>query len=216
MGNFASLPASRYNEKDDANAYKSNERGDSVKAAGTNEQVRDKLKRKIFDLQHSRKYGPNNNTTVKRSNKILHALGLPTVINLNPCSVYNKIDEFHTLVKEEEADVIFMSESWEREDKTLDEIINLEDHVVISNVHQRQGVGGRPALIINNKKYMVQNLTQCVVQIPWGVKIVWAMITPKNIHNDSKIRKIILGSIYSKPKSRKKTATLDHITDVFN
>ena len=216
MGNFASLPASRYNEKDDANAYTSNERGDSVKAAGTNEQVRDKLKRKIFDLQNSRKYGPNNNTTVKRSNKILHALDLPTVINLNPHSVYNKIDEFHTLVKEEEADVIFMTESWEREDKTLDEIINLEDHVVISNVHQRQGVEGRPALIINNKKYMVQNLTQCVIQIPWGVEIVWAMITPKNIHNDSKIQKIILGSIYSKPNSRKKTATLDHITDVFN
>ena len=109
-----------------------------------------------------------------------------------------------------------MSESWERDNKTLDQIINLKDHVVISNVHQRNGVGGRPALIVNSNKFMVQNLTQCVIQIPWGVEIVWAMITPKNVQSDSKIQKIVLGAIYSKPNSRKKTATLDHISDVFN
>ena len=50
-----------------------------------------------------------------RSNKLLHALDLPIAVNLNPTSVYNKINEFHALVKKEEADVIFMSESWERE-----------------------------------------------------------------------------------------------------
>ena len=99
--------------------------------------------------------------------------------------------------------------------KTLDEIINLEDHVVISNVHQRHGVGGRPALIVSKKKLMVQNLTQNVIQIPWGVEIVWAVIRPKKIQSDSKIQKIMLGAIYSKPNSRKKTATLHHISNMF-
>ena len=56
-----------------------------------------------------------------------------------------------------------MSESWERENKTLNEIINLPDHVVISNLNQRRGVGGRPALIINSKKFVIQNLTQSVI-----------------------------------------------------
>ena len=47
-----------------------------------------------------------------------------------------------------------MSESWERLELTLEEIMRpLEDHTVISNVHQRGGRGGRPALIINSKKY---------------------------------------------------------------
>ena len=82
-----------------------------------------------------------------------------------------------------------MSESWERESKTLDQIINLAEHVVISNVHQRRGVGGRPALIINKSKYIIQNLTQSVIKIPWGVELVWAMITPKHVQNDSKIQK---------------------------
>ena len=98
--------------------------------------------------------GSRNNITIKRSNKLLNALDLPTIINLNPRSVYNKVDEFHTLVEEEKADVVFMSESWERDNLTLDKIIRLDSHTVISNVHQRNGVGGRPALIVNHEKLL--------------------------------------------------------------
>ena len=77
------------------------------------------------------------------------------------------MDEFCTFVKEENIDIIFLSESHERwyltnkgENQTLNELINLEDFIVISNPSQRQGKGGRPALVINNTKYLVKNLTQ--------------------------------------------------------
>ena len=97
-------------------------------------------------------------------------------------------------------DIIFMSESWERHDLTLEEIMRpLKDHTVISNVHQQQGGGGRPALIVNSKKYHVQNLTQSVISIPWGVEVVWALITPKDVQADSIIKKIVCGSIYLQP-----------------
>ena len=81
------------------------------------------IKQKISSLKDIRINGPKNNITVVRSNKLVHALDLPIIINLNPRSVYNKVDEFHTLVQEEEADVIFMSESWGRDNLTLDKII---------------------------------------------------------------------------------------------
>ena len=71
-----------------------------------------------------RKHGNSNNKTIVRSNNVLQALDLPSIINLNPRSVYNKIDEFHALLEDEDIDITFMSESWEREDKTLDKIIN--------------------------------------------------------------------------------------------
>ena len=48
-----------------------------------------------------------------------------------------------------------------------------------------------------------------------GVEIVWALITPKFVQSDSKIQKIVLGAVYSKPNSKKKTVTLDHISEVF-
>ena len=89
---------------------------------------------------------------------------------MNPRSVYNKINEFHTFVQEEQVDLLFMSESWEREDLTLSEIITLEDHIIISNVHQRKGKGGRPAIIVNNKKYIVENITNKIIQVKWGVE----------------------------------------------
>ena len=54
-----------------------------------------------------------NLTVIKRSNKIVEALNLPKVLNLNPRSIYNKIEEFVTFVTEENVDLICMSESWE-------------------------------------------------------------------------------------------------------
>ena len=133
--------------------------------------------------------------TVKRSNNILEALSLQTPCNLNPRSVCNKIIEFHEFVKSEEIDILFMSEFWERERKTLTEIINLEDHQEISNVFQRQGQGGRPALIINRKMFDVKNLTNTLVPLKWGVEAVWAILTPKNVNQASKIKRIACASI---------------------
>ena len=153
---------------------------------------------------------------MKRSNKLIQALNLPTVMNVNPRSIYNKKDEFHAFVEEELVDCVFMSESWERPDMPLDQIIDLPNHVVISNPHQRKGVGGRPALIINNAKYHVKNLTQSLIEIPWGVEATWAIIAPKNLSSDSLIKKIAVCSVYCKPKSRKKTLLLDHINQAFN
>ena len=158
----------------------------------------------------------NNLKTIKRSNKLVQALNLPTVMNVNPRSVYNKVNEFHAFVEEEQIDCVFMSESWERPELPLEQIIHLPDHVVISNPHQRKGIGGRPALIINTKKYHVKNLTQNLIEIPWGVEATWAIITPKNITSDSTIKKIAVCSVYSKPDSRKKTLLLDHISQAFN
>ena len=55
-----------------------------------------------------------------------------------------------------------------------------------------------------------------MIQVPWGVEVTWALLTPENGSIDSTIKNIVLGSVYSKPKSKKKTATLDHISETYN
>ena len=172
--------------------------------------------RKTTLKQSERSQTKRNLKTVKRSNKLIQALNLPSVMNVNPRSIYNKAKEFHNFVIEEAIDCIFMSESWERPEQPLDKIINLPNHTVISNPHQRKGIGGRPALIINNKKYNVRNLTQSFIDIPWGVEATWALITPKSTTSDSLIKRIAVCSVYSKPDSRKKSLLLDHINQAFN
>ena len=94
------LQTSRSNEHYDENVDKGDIRSISNKAANAF---------KVGRSKDNTKYSKNNNIPVVRSNKILQALDLPTIINLNPRSVYNKINEFHTFVEEEEADITFMS-----------------------------------------------------------------------------------------------------------
>ena len=149
----------------------------------------------------------NKDKSNKVPKKVKQALNLPTVMNVNPRSIYNKAKEFQTFVEEEDIDCVFMSESWERPDMPLDTIINLPNHVVISNPHQRKGAGGRPALVINNKKFHVKNLTQSLIDIPWGVEATWAIISPKNVSSDSLVKKIAVCSLYCKPSSKKKSSS---------
>ena len=169
---------------------------------------------------HGTKNVPNNKlrnlTAVKRSNKPMEALDLPIIANINPRSVYNKVNEFNTFVEEEEVDVTFMSESWEREEKTHRDIIKLEHHEIISNVFQRKGKGGRLAIIEDRRKYIIQNLTNTLINIKWGVEAVWCLLTPKNANTNSKIQKIACASIYSKHNSKSKADLLDHIAEAYN
>jgi hypothetical protein len=71
------------------------------------------MKSKILKFKEERmrkKVKLNNLIVIKRYN-----LDLPRVLHLNPQSIYNKLDEFKTFVKEEDVYLICMSESWERE-----------------------------------------------------------------------------------------------------
>ena len=43
-----------------------------------------------------------------------------------------------------------------------------------------------------------------------------AILSPKNLHRECVVQKIVVGSIYSKPQSKKKSATLDHICQTYN
>ena len=153
---------------------------------------------------------------IKRNNRIFEANQLPVICNMNPRSIYNKCDEFCTLVEQEEIDVIFMSESWERDVKDLEKLINLDTHQVVSNYSQRRGMGGRPAIFVNKQKFVVKDLTNTLIQIPWGVEVVWTLLSPKASSPDSKIRRIACCAIYSRTGSRKKTLLLDHIAESYN
>ena len=162
-----------------------------------------------------------NVKVIRRSNKAVQALQLPSILNINPRSAYNKPDELQALIMEENIDCTFLSESWERQDFTLETLLSdlKEDYQIISNPHARNKdrQGGRPAIIIKKDKYIIKNLTKSVVNIPWKVEFTWASITPKNISHDSVIKKIILCSFYYPgPHSKTKTLLLDHICQTFH
>ena len=79
--------------------------------------------------------------TIKRNDKFEEAFDLPKVLVLNPRSIYNKIDQFKTYIIEKDIDLVFMSESWERHDEPLTNLINVDNYKVISNPFQRKNTG---------------------------------------------------------------------------
>ena len=58
-------------------------------------------------------------------------MNLPSILNLNPQSIMNKIDQFKTYMLENEIDIAFISESWERPNEPLSEVIKMENYSVI-------------------------------------------------------------------------------------
>ena len=85
---------------------------------------------------------PSVRRTIKRNNKLLEAAILPVIMNINPRSIYNKSDEFPILVEQYDADIICISESWERENLKLEELLELENYRIITNVKQQEFKGG--------------------------------------------------------------------------
>ena len=141
---------------------------------------------------------------------------MPSVANINPRSIYGKEKELKSFINEHSIDCTFLSESWERLNFPLENLMGMEGFQVISNPYQRTGRGGRPALIIKKEKYTIRNLTNTVVDIPWGIEAVWALLTPKNSKGNSTVKKIILCSFYSPPNSNTRFQLVDHICAIYH
>ena len=142
---------------------------------------------------------------------------LPVIMNINPRSIYNKTEEFCLLLDQYEADLICMSESWDREDFPLEQLLDLENFRIIKNVKQRDFKGGKPVILVNEQKYHVKPLCPEPITVPVGVECVWALITPKQLSPQSKAKYIAVASIYYRgPKSTKKDEFFDHIAETFH
>ena len=76
----------------------------------------DRIKKRTDSIDKHRK--PNK--------KVKQAINLPKVMNLNPRSAMNKLKELENFIDEEEIDLAFISESHKREDKKLEDNINLD------------------------------------------------------------------------------------------
>ena len=119
-------------------------------------------------------------------------------------------------IKEREIDIVCISESWAREDNPLEKLLEMDDYDIIANPHARKEVGGKPAIMVNNRLFKVENPNQGLITIPWGVECVWAILTPVGQSNSSVVKKIVVASFYLKPHSKKKSALFDHIAQVYH
>ena len=149
---------------------------------------------------------------VKKTSKVENASSLPLISLLNARSLYPKCENFKTFVKELGIEIAIVSETWERESESLESLLKLENHKVISYKRPKAKAskqpGGGCALIYCEKRFLV---TQLCVPVAKGVEAVWALVQPKQ--ENIKVKKIAVCALYVSPTSKFKTKTIDHIVE---
>ena len=111
-------------------------------------------------------------------------------------------------------DCCFISESWDRDNQCLEQTIKMDGYQVVKNVKQRSGKGGRPALMINKRKYFVKELCPSLFTVPPTVEATWALLTPKQLIR-SEVKKIAVASIYYASRTKSKDI-IDHICTAYH
>jgi hypothetical protein len=137
---------------------------------------------------------------------------------LNSRSLYNKVDNFKSLLYQIGPDAVLVSETWERERQSLDELLLSSQYKTITycrkQVNNNRQPGGGCAIVFNDNRFIIEMFD---VPIPEKVEACWAIFTPKSQDNHTyKVQKIVVGSFYVAPNSTHKQETIDHIIETIH
>ena len=157
----------------------------------------------------------NNNVTIRRDNKVVKALSLPTVWSANHRSIWprlaNTIDELIEL----EAHVAFHCEHWQNSDNKnkqyqLKKAYELKGVSYISTPRSDRTGGGAAITLLSESPF---TLTQLFPANPQKLEVCRGLLKLKNVTGE--LRSILLCSFYNLPNSRKQRALLDHISEIY-
>ena len=87
-----------------------------------------------------------------------------------------------------------VSESWDKNDDSLEKILQMDGYQIIKNVLQRQRKGGKPILVVKKEKYFIKELCPSVITVPQSVEVSWALLTPK-VQTNPEVKHITVASI---------------------
>ena len=153
---------------------------------------------------------------IRRKNKCIQALSLPTILSYNMRSIWGKIRSLAEDMHEREGEICFLSEVWEKQEnkkhkQKIVEMLEMSNISYISTPRPGAKRGGGAGIAINTNRFSVTKLD---ITIPKPLEIVWAMLRP--IEHTGVIRRIILCSLYSPPNSKKNIMLIDHISLTYN
>ena len=158
-----------------------------------------------------------NLKTVRRIPKPVSKTLLPTVINLNPRSLYGRLKELKILIQEYKGDLVCVSESWNRENLPLNQIVDIPGFKVFENCKQRDKRGGKPMIIANTDKYVVRQLCPSLFTVPASVEAVWVLVRAKTDSSHRReVKNIIVCSYYFSTTITKADILLDHLAQSYN
>ena len=92
----------------------------------------------------------------------------------------------------------------------MGDILRSKQYDSVSYYRQNKAPGGGCAIVFDKSKYRAVDPE---IMVPENVETVWTVLIPKMNAKNSKVKRIAIGSIYSSPRLRVKTETIDHIIE---
>ena len=166
--------------------------------------------RLIKNDQEDRK--PRSLTTIKRSNRVLQSLSLPTISSYNMRSLLPKLDSYAEDFEDRDTGVSFLTEIWTKADNNkhqnkLHELFEMKGLLYISTPRPGLKRGGGVAIVADPIRF---SLSKFSVPNPHKIEVTWGLLRPKVV--TGKISKIICCAFYSPPYSKKKTKLIEHLS----
>ena len=155
---------------------------------------------------------PPTRKTIRRDNFVLQAVTLPKFSSYNMRSLMPKAWSLGTDMEDRQCPLTFLVEIWQKSESKrhqykIEELLELKGIKYISTPRPGNRRGGGAAIAANIEQYSLSKLN---IFIPDNLEITWGILKPKEI--TGKITKIIVCSFYCPPKSKKKTALINHLT----
>ena len=135
---------------------------------------------------------------------------LPLCLLFNARSIFNKSDNLTEMLHQIGPDLCIISETFERERKKIDSVLNSRHFKSISCYRKNRAPGGGCSILYHENRFSVTNLE---IAAPEEIESCWAMFVPKSSSNghNQKVKRIAVGSYYVSPRSRHKDEIIEHI-----
>ena len=120
--------------------------------------------------------------TIRRSNKMIQALSLPTVTLYNMRSIWSKLENLIDDIEERKVDICLLTEVWQvlenkEHQKKLEEIFQMRNIQYISTPRPGGRRGGGTAIAVKtSNKYF--HMTKLNIANPDTHEVVWALLRP--------------------------------------
>ena len=151
-------------------------------------------------------------TTVRRDNRLVEALSVPSVTLYNARSVWGKWNNLAEDILMRQTDLCILTEVWQKlenkkHQKAVESMFETSGIKYVSTPRPGARRGGGTALACSSERF---SLTKLNVPIPSPLEACFALLKPKN--PTGKVNTFICGSFYSPPKSRSKTKMAEFLS----
>ena len=154
--------------------------------------------------------------TIRRDNRAVTALSLPNIMVTNHRSLFPKFNNLVDEILENDMHLGIHSEVWEDKEninhaQSIEKALELQGIQYISTPRPNRRGGGVAITLISDSPFVLSKLdTPTASGSDQSLEVCWGLVKPRNPTGN--IKSLIVCAFYLPPRSKKKSALVEHIS----